>query len=67
LRDLCSCECLHYKPSTEVGMVDMPVVLLWTLRQRLMTSKSDLGFEDSKTLSQNKKKTCKKEKKERGL
>jgi hypothetical protein len=48
-------------------MVDMPVVLLWTLRQRLMTSKSDLGFEDSKTLSQNKKKTCKKEKKERGL
>lgn len=61
LRDVCSSLCLHYTLSAELGMVDVPtVLLLWGLRQRLMTLKSAWAT-DSKTVSQEKKKRCKKQ------
>lgn len=55
LRDVCSSQCLHYNLSAELGMVDVPTVLLLRgLRQRLMTLKSAWAT-DSKTMSQKKK------------
>lgn len=55
LRDVCSSQCLHYNLSAELGLVDVPtVLLLWGLRQRLMTLKSAWAT-DSKTMSQKKK------------